>query len=140
MGEQILKGHCLCRKIKYELAGEKFFNAACACEDCQRASGTHVNQHLGGKVSKFKLLAGKEFLKGFGVKARSGHQATREFCSECGSQLFFRSSGHPDYISLCVSSLEKSFDQEPHFILYSENIPSWYSLPDKALEKGKALE
>ena len=64
MSDEILNGGCRCGKIRYEIRGDKFFNAACACRNCQQTSGAHVIQHLGGRLEKFALQSGKEFVKG----------------------------------------------------------------------------
>ncbi|MFK7804372.1 MAG: GFA family protein [Anaerolineae bacterium] len=76
-------GHCLCRKIKFEISSALEPAVACHCEQCRRWTGHFL---VGVEVDRDALtIQGEEHLKWF----HSSEKVRRGFCSNCGSTLFF---------------------------------------------------
>ncbi len=71
----------------------------CACEDCQRATGTgHSTAALIG--AKDVTITGE--VRSFAVTAASGAIFTRHFCPTCGTPLYGVSGRAPGLIMLSV--------------------------------------
>lgn len=77
------KGACLCRAVRFEVAGELPHPAACHCTICRRLSG-HYAAWADIPWDRLKIF-GEETLTWF----QSSETVRRGFCSVCGSQLFF---------------------------------------------------
>lgn len=82
-------GSCLCEKIRFEFDDPVKFVAHCHCSICRRAHGAPVVTWVGLKAGQLKITDGVESLRTY----RSSPQAERQFCSHCGTSLFFRPIG-----------------------------------------------
>lgn len=79
-------GGCLCGAIRYEVSGDPLRVQICHCDDCRRATGSPFAANAFVREDDFRLLKGTP--KKFTHRADSGNEMTKEFCGECGSQLF----------------------------------------------------
>ncbi|MEG0201776.1 MAG: GFA family protein, partial [Comamonas sp.] len=81
-------GHCLCGAVSFRLNAEPQMPRVCWCRDCQHlaANGT-VNFMI---PTEALTVSGQ--LAEFRKTAASGNEITRQFCPQCGSQLFAFSS------------------------------------------------
>ena len=86
-------GRCLCGAVSFKLDAEPLATRVCWCRDCQ---------HLAANGS-VNLLVSTDALSIVGVlaehtqKADSGNEVTRQFCPNCGSHLFAKSSARPQF-------------------------------------------
>ena len=83
-------GGCLCGKIRYQVTGDPVRMAICHCDDCRKATGAAFTTNIFVKADDLVLLQGtpKQYLH----PTDSGSTMTKEFCPDCGSQLFGYSS------------------------------------------------
>jgi hypothetical protein len=63
--------------------------------------------------------------KGFDSIADSGNRVTSSFCSECGSQLFSRTSGFPGMLAVRVASLDEPLALTPQMSVYTKRLQPW---------------
>ena len=77
-----LTGHCLCGAVQIKLTGAKDHIEVCQCEMCRRWSGAFYTALEGDEVS----ITGEDRATIY----RSSDWAERAFCSQCGSNLWFR--------------------------------------------------
>jgi hypothetical protein len=85
-----LGGGCYCGKVRYEAAGTPMLRAQCHCRPCQYFSGGAANMFMLMPVDGFRYTKGepRQF------KCDDLERAvTREFCSDCGTQLITRCPG-----------------------------------------------
>lgn len=81
--------HCACGAVSVHVAGPVLSMFMCACEDCQKATGTgHSAVVLAGAPSVTISGALTEFSR----PANSGATLTRAFCPRCGTPVVARSS------------------------------------------------
>jgi len=116
-------GRCLCGKVSYS-ATLKPGAGACHCGMCRKWSGGPLmSVHATGDVT----LTGDEYIKTYA----SSQWAERAFCSECGSNLYYRLLPNPkfpdgEYI-FSAGSLDNQqglvFDHE----VFVDHNPGWYS-------------
>jgi hypothetical protein len=100
----LLTGGCACGAIRYQCSGEPLLALNCHCRDCQRASGTAFVAILRMPAAGFAVTKGEP--KFYTVTGNSGNTVSRGFCPACGSPLFSRLSGTPDFVGIRVGSLD----------------------------------
>jgi hypothetical protein len=86
MTEATRRGSCLCGAVRYTATGPMRPVIACHCSQCRKTSG-----HYGAATSAPRThvaIEGAETL----TRYESSPGVTREFCSTCGSQLFWNDS------------------------------------------------
>ena len=80
---------CACGAVTVSVRGPVFSMFMCACEDCQKASGTG---HSAAFVVDPSALSVTGPTRSFERVAASGATFTRTFCPACGTPLCGRSS------------------------------------------------
>ncbi len=88
-----IKGGCMCGAVSYEVSGTPIFVAHCACENCQKATGSGHNT-----VAAFQETALKASgdLTSFAAKGDSGKNTTYQFCREMRIALVYPRGGAPE--------------------------------------------
>ena len=91
-------GSCLCGAVKYEASNLRDV-IACHCEQCRKQTGNYLSA-TAALDSDFSITEGR------GLKwYRSSTTATRGFCGECGSVLFWKGDGE-NTISITAGTLD----------------------------------
>ena len=85
--QMTLGSGCYCGKVRYEAAGTPMLRAQCHCRPCQYFSGGAANMFMLMPVDGFRYTKGapRQFKRDDLERA-----VTREFCSDCGTQLITR--------------------------------------------------
>ena len=97
---QFTEGGCLCKAIRYRIAGEPVYSAICHCESCRRASAAPSVAWLTFHRRQIEMLAGEP------RHYRSSPDVIRQFCGTCGSPIFYETAGSPGTIDLTTASLD----------------------------------
>ena len=84
-------GGCLCGAIRYEVKGDPVRVAHCHCDDCRKATGSSFATNV--FVREDDLVVTQGTPRSYSHPADSGNTMTKEFCADCGSQLFGSGSG-----------------------------------------------
>ena len=104
-------GGCLCGAVRYAVSGEPVRIAQCHCDDCRRATGSTFATNVFVRKEDLTILQGTT--KSYSHAADSGNTMTKEFCPECGSQLFGWSSGGAGVRSVKVGSIDDAGFVQP---------------------------
>jgi hypothetical protein len=99
MSDEIHSGSCLCRAVRYEVAGPLRPVIGCHCTQCRKQTG-HYMAATAAKLTDFKITK-DEGLRWF----RSSDWAERAFCHICGSTLFWQGTGK-DYVAIAAGTLD----------------------------------
>lgn len=118
-----LTGRCLCGAVSYTSDSEPQSVTYCHCDDCRRV-GSAFNVGVCVPASTFQL-SGKT--KGYESTNDEGHTKIREFCPECGSQLFTR---YPDLVFIKAGTLDHSENLQPTREIWTEMTVPWSKIPD----------
>ena len=104
----MIRGSCLCGKIKFEAEERpgKIFN--CYCSICRKSHGAAFATQVFVKGETLRILKGEEFLKEY----FSG-RGYRAFCSNCGSRLMNYAKDKSLYLSVALSSIDSGFEGRP---------------------------
>ena len=109
-------GGCLCGAVRYAVNGEPVRIAQCHCDDCRRATESTFATNVFVRKEDLKILQGAT--KSYRHTADSGNTMTKEFCPECGSQLFGWSSGGDGVRSIKVGSIDDAGFVEPQIEVF----------------------
>jgi hypothetical protein len=93
------KGTCLCGAVTFEVNGPLRPVIACHCTQCRKQTGSFMHATAAGD-SDLRITSSR------GLKwYRSSDSATRGFCGECGSVLFWKGDGR-DYTAITAGSID----------------------------------
>jgi hypothetical protein len=123
-------GRCLCGAVSFKLSAEPLATRVCWCRDCQHmaANGT-VNLLVPAEA-----LSVSGALADYTKTADSGSQVTRQFCPNCGTQLFAKSSARPLFRVVRAGNLDEPSSVRPGANIWAASAPAWACL-DPALER-----
>ena len=123
-----MEGGCYCGAIRYEAEGEALFKAQCHCRECQYGSGGAPNYVIALPESGFRFTKGQT--KGF-TRSDLDNPVTREFCSECGTQILSRAPGVPGAVLIKAGTLDDMSDYgEPQMAIFTIDKQSFHHLPE----------
>jgi hypothetical protein len=124
-------GGCSCGAIRYEIAAEPLMAGHCQCRDCQRESGTGHTSSLAFPAPAVKLEGTATHWE---TAAASGNIVTRAFCPKCGSPVYARNSGRPDFFIVRAASLDDPTRYAPQTVVWTASGFAWDHL-DPALPR-----
>lgn len=108
-------GGCMCGSIRYEYEGPIRDSVACYCKMCQRGTGNFV---VASRIIRENLKIENDEALTWYV---SSEWASRGFCKNCGSPLFFQSKDS-EFISVKTGSLDDTSDLPIVYNIYVEAI------------------
>lgn len=116
-----LTGGCLCGAVRYRFEGEPGRAGWCHCRMCQRSSGAPAQTYV--------LLpeAGFRYTGAAPAVYRSSACGERRFCPVCGSQVEFRDSAEPGWISLNSGTLDDPELAPPDRHIWTSSAVSWFA-------------
>ena len=123
-------GSCLCGAVSFTLSAEPLATRICWCRDCQHlaANGT-VNVLVPAEA-----LTVTGTLSEHVKTAASGNEVTRQFCGQCGTHLFAKSSGRPQFRVVRAGNLDEPSSIQPGMNIWAASAPAWACL-DASLER-----
>jgi len=121
-----MRGQCYCGSIQYEISEPLKFVVHDHCTICQRIHGAAFVTWAGVKEAQWKLLKGESLLGRF----QSTPEAERQFCSRCGSHLFFRSTKWKGEVHVTVATLTDKLPYPPKAHVYYSDRVDWFTVAD----------
>jgi hypothetical protein len=122
-------GSCLCGAVKYEAQNLRDV-LACHCVQCRKQTGNYMAATAAADID-FKLTEAR------GLKwYRSSPTATRGFCSECGSVLFWRGDGK-DYVAITAGSLDGKTGLKLSGHMMCDFAGDYYKIAGGEFQKGE---
>lgn len=121
----MIKGSCLCGKVKFQISGEPFSLSYCHCSRCRKAAGV-FSAVLVGKADDLLVTQGHAQIAKF--KPGGDWKFERCFCKECGSSLGDMATG--DIYVIAASALDDDPKIRPTTHIHSTSKPDWYELVD----------
>lgn len=131
MAEPRATGRCLCGGVTYEVHGPLRDIVLCHCEECRRANG-----YLGAYTSTLATdlaIVTEDSLRWID-SPRSDRRASRGFCTECGSSLFWHAAG-AERISIAVGTLDRPTRLRIAAHIYTHQADDYDELPDDGLPR-----
>jgi len=119
-----LQGGCLCGAVRYVISGAPFAAEYCHCRMCQKSAGAAAPTWMDLRLDQLEWTAGRP------TEYESSASGRRGFCARCGSTLSYRDTGHPEYISLSIVSLDDTNRVRPTRHIYTESQLQWLTIDD----------
>jgi hypothetical protein len=120
--DMTIKGGCLCGAVTYEITGEPMFAGQCACENCQKSSGTG---HSAVAAYPEPQVQAHGAVTSYVTKGDSGQPATYQFCPVCGSRLFLRAAVMPNVVMVSLGTMQAGSEPTPSMFIYGKRRRSW---------------
>ena len=130
-GDAVHQGGCLCGGVRYRTTGTPNDTNVCYCTQCQRQSGSPLPAFANFNLDQFELVRGE--LGSY----RASDIASRQFCSNCGSWLFWVQDGGTR-ISITLGSFDDPSNfPTPDYEIWTEHRIKWLSnIPGAASYPG----
>ncbi|KAK5659437.1 hypothetical protein OQA88_638 [Cercophora sp. LCS_1] len=91
--QAIVKGSCLCQRVKYEFRGQPATTILCHCSVCKRLTSSLFALHYPIAQSNFSITSGQPKTHNFTHPA--GMDIEAAFCDQCGTLLYKRVEAEP---------------------------------------------
>ena len=131
----MLRGSCLCGKIKYEVRGEPLGMYYCHCETCRKATGTAFATNIAVATDAFVVTAGRDSLKAY----ESSPQKYRYFCADCGSPIYSQADATKGMVSLRCGTLDDDPKLRPNVHFWVSSKAPWFEIRDGVPEKPQGF-
>ena len=124
-------GGCLCGAVRYRIDAEPMFQFACHCRACQKATGGSPTYGFIVPKAAFTITEGEPV--GYVSKGDSGADVERQFCGTCGSPLFSKLEGQPDFAVVKAGSLDDPSAFKVGMDLWMSTAQPWHRPHDGAV-------
>ena len=126
-----LTGGCLCGGVRFEITEPLVRASYCHCTRCQRRSGTAASAQARVAPGSLRIVAGEEFVRAW--QPDSGF--AKEFCSECGSQLWSRDPDDADVFNVRLGAFDGDPGIRPQLRQFVAYAAGWEPIPDDGLPR-----
>ncbi|HVD66363.1 MAG TPA: GFA family protein [Gaiellaceae bacterium] len=126
-----LTGGCLCGGVRFEITEPLVRASYCHCTRCQRRSGTAASAQARVAPGSLRIVAGEELVSAW--QPDSGF--AKEFCSECGSQLWSRDPDDANVISVRLGAFDGDPGIRPQLRQFVAYAAGWEPIPDDGLPR-----
>lgn len=123
---QTMHGSCYCGQVRFEAEPPSKFVGHCHCNNCRRAHGAGFVTWAGFPAAQVRVTAGEELLSRYHTET----EATRTFCRNCGTPLFFESPRWAGEIHVAAAGLLDPLDRLPQGHAYADRSPDWCPITD----------
>lgn len=120
----MIKGQCLCGRVKYLYHAEIKQSILCFCQDCQLAQGSIMGWNSPLLLNAFEITSGQAFLKQY----FNTPNKARVFCRECGSPIYSYRLDLPEIIRLRLGAVTEGLIPPPDQQFYITNQPSFIKI------------
>ena len=119
-------GHCHCGSVRYRLTGEPVYTGVCHCADCRRHSGAVMVGWTAYPTDALTVESGDL------TDYASSERAVRQFCSQCGTGLFYRNEAVlPGLVDVQLTTLDDPENYAPQVHVQMADALAWEAkLPD----------
>jgi hypothetical protein len=121
----MIKGSCLCGKVRFELGGAPQFINHCHCSMCRKVSGAAFGTFLHAHGNCFRWLSGQSLI----VNYRSSPGNLRAFCGVCGSNIpVLEEEGA--HVIIPAGSLDEDPGIRPIVHIHTASRAPWFEITD----------
>jgi len=128
----VRNGSCFCGAVQYRVRGKPKFVVHDHCSICRRMSGAAFVTWAGFTEDTFEIVSGEPTLTTF-ASTNEGH---RQFCSRCGSHLFFRGTRWPGEVHVTLATLRDVEGLDPELHVFVSDKAPWDVICDGLKQCG----
>jgi hypothetical protein len=133
-----LQGGCLCGAIRFECRAEPITAVFCHCRTCQKFHAAPYAACALMPQGAIVVLSGEPMR--YDAIGDSGAVVFREFCGQCGTQLFSGSSGFSQSKSVKIAALDDPAAIAPIAHVYTEHRIPWSCIDDGLPRYAKGVQ
>ena len=122
----MVRGSCLCAKVRYEIRGGVSHVTHCHCSMCRKAHGAAFATYGRVQRSDFVLTHGAHDIASY----QSSPGVVRSFCRHCGSTLQFISDKRPSTLSVALGTLDDDPRVETSTHIFVSSKAPWFQITD----------
>lgn len=123
-----MRGHCTCRRIRYEVTARPLFVHCCHCRWCQRESGSAFALNAMIETDRLRLTADAPELVDTPSNSGKGQKILR--CPTCRVAVWSHYAGAgPRFAFLRVGTLEEPDLLPPDIHIFTDSKQPWVVLP-----------
>ncbi|HVP83651.1 MAG TPA: GFA family protein [Rhizomicrobium sp.] len=115
-------GKCACGAVEIEIGTPARWAWHDHSKASQLAQGCQHATYVGSYKSRFRIVTGEQHVKSF-VEPKTKN--TRNFCSLCGTPLFYERARARDMVNIPRALLEGRTGREPRYHLSLDDAPEW---------------
>ena len=123
---EIARGSCFCQAVRFHLRLPSKWCAHCHCSMCRKIHGAGYVTWVGFEADHFELDSGGEQLAWF----ESSPGASRGFCRQCGSSMFFKSERWKGEIHVALGCMDDPIDRKPQAHAFHDSHVAWMPIDD----------
>ena len=128
---ETLTGGCLCGAVSFTVDPPLGRAGYCHCTRCQRRTGTAASAQVRVEPGAVRVTAGADRVRAWTPEGGFA----KEFCGECGAQLWSRDPESGDVFSVRLGAFDADPGIRPSFRQFVDNAASWEPIPDDGLER-----
>ncbi|MDX2274765.1 MAG: GFA family protein [Hyphomonadaceae bacterium] len=117
-------GSCLCGAVRFTIYAPLKDGDACHCSQCRKQSG-HYWASTNVKRADLQL-EGEDKLTWY----KSSDQASRGFCSTCGSALFWQATAKPDRVAVALGAIDNPTGAKLGIHIFVADKGDYYEIAD----------
>ncbi len=122
----MIRGHCECGRVRYEVDGGIEDFSHCHCSQCRRLHGAAYATFAGVARQRFRYVSGQAEIKVYASSAFND----RIFCGVCGSAILVHSKREPKYLYLSMSTVEGDPPRPEGYHQYVSSKAPWHTITD----------
>ena len=121
--DTIREASCACGRLKLRLAGDPQYVSSCACQACQRRSGSPFG--VAAFFNKDQVAGQDGEARVFRRTAESGNQVTYRFCPECGSSVWWEPEAMPERVAVAGGAFADPNFPAPQRMVWTDYKAAW---------------
>ena len=122
----VLRGSCMCGKVRYELRGPPRVVYYCHCGKCRKQSGSAFATNVIVLKEDLVFTAGEEAIS----RWNSSPGKHRYFCSGCGCPLYSHGENRKHIVSVRCGTLEDPLPMLPSVHAFTAHMANWDEIRD----------
>lgn len=127
-GNTMLKGSCLCGKVRYIIRGPVGDIVHCHCKTCRKAHGSAFSSVAAVADEDFEI-SDCAAINSF----ESSKGKRRYFCGNCGTQLYAKRQG-AKHLILRLGSLDSDLEAKEKCHIWTSEKANWYCINNNLAE------
>ncbi|EGR0168494.1 GFA family protein [Vibrio alginolyticus] len=125
---EVLKGSCLCGKVKLEVADEFKYMGNCHCSECRKFTGSDYSSAGGIALDKLLIIQGKEDIQTY----QKSENTMLCFCRHCGSSLYSKKNN--GIVNIRLGILDDTPSHKPDFHIFVASKALWLEISDNVTQ------
>ncbi|NQV56385.1 MAG: GFA family protein [Rhodospirillales bacterium] len=119
---------CACGQLSVEVEGEPELVAMCGCSYCRKRTGSIYGVGAYFNVDQISNIGGDS--TAFKRGSDSGRTIEGNFCTTCGTTLYWTAEIWPDRRAIAIGCFEEQDIPKPGVAVFTENVHEWAAFPE----------